>query len=133
MSVVLETQKSLYAKLAGDSVLMALIKGVYEYVPQNAAYPYVTIGDVTANDDSAKGLKRYDLDVNLEIYSKAQGRKEVLDIIERLKLLLDNQVLSITGFTNIFTKAVGISTKRSSDNLITSGLLTLKIFVRENG
>jgi len=132
MSVVLEVQKSLYAKLTGDSALMVLVTGVYDYVPEGAELPYVTIGDIGAADDSAKGRKGYELDVNLEVYSQGQGRKECLDIIGRLKVLLDNQALTITGFVHIFSKVVRIETRRSADNLLANGLMAMKIFVKDN-
>ena len=43
-----ELQKAIYGALTGDSALMAMITGVHDHVPQDTAYPYVTIGEGAA-------------------------------------------------------------------------------------
>ncbi len=38
-----ELQKAIYGALTGDSTLMAMITGVHDHVPQETAFPYVTV------------------------------------------------------------------------------------------
>jgi len=129
MSVVLETQKAVYALLSGDTTLAGLVSGVFDYVAADVAYPYVTVGDITAEDNSVQGLKRWLLNMNVNVYGRALGRSEALGIIERLRVLLDDQPLSITGFTHVFTKVVSFDTKQDSDGSAVNGRLVLKIYV----
>lgn len=131
MSVVFETQKSLYAKLTADSTLMGLVSGIFDYVQEGTEFPYVAIGDISGRDESALGQKRYELDVNIEVYTQGLGNKQGLEIVSRLQTLLDNQALTITGFTHVSTRLIAISSNRNSDNSVSASTLALKISVKQ--
>ena len=130
MSVIFEVQKAVYAKLTGDAPLMAMINGVFDFVPEGTDYPYVTIGDIAAEDNSAVGVKGYELDLRVNVYSKSQGKSQCLDIVERLKIVLDGQALMVAGFSHVYSKMKAVETSRGQDNVILSANVSFEILVR---
>ena len=51
-SAGMEVQKSIYTALTGDTSLVSLLGGahVFDDVPQDAVYPYLTFGRSTVRD-----------------------------------------------------------------------------------
>lgn len=90
-------QKAVYNALVADSALMALVSGVYDRVPEGAALPYVVFADVASRDASnaSDAAERIELEIN--VYSRGGGRKETLDILERLHAALHRQAPVLTG------------------------------------
>ncbi len=93
-----EVQRALYSKLSGDAVLMGMITGLYDAVPQGAALPYLRIGDAQARELAADGVALTELVLELEVWTEAQGRKSALLIMNRLFALLHLGTLTLTGF-----------------------------------
>lgn len=93
-----EVQRALYSKLSGDAVLMGLVTGVYDAVPQAAALPYIRIGEGETRTLPADGITLTELVLDLEIWSEAAGRKTTLLIMNRLFALLHLGTLTLTGF-----------------------------------
>jgi hypothetical protein len=91
-----ELQKSIYQTLSGDAALSAMITGVYDRVPQNTAFPYITIGETTGRDWSSRTTTGMNLVVTLHVFSRAGGRQEALQIMERIHALLHEGDLEMT-------------------------------------
>lgn len=94
-------QQAVYAKLTGHAPLMALISGVYDEVPEDAAHPYVSLGSITENVDDAHNQRGLEASVVLHIWSKYRGFKEAAGILTELDASLDRQPLTVTGFTDV--------------------------------
>ena len=131
MDVVLQTQTAVYGVLKGDSTLAGLIMDIYDFVPDGAAYPYVTIGESTVKDSSDLAAKGYEVDLDVNVYSESAGRKEVLAVTERIRELIDGQVLVISGYQFIAANFVAFSTGRLANSDI-SGRISFKILLKDN-
>ena len=73
-------QQAIYTALTGDSTLMAMITGVHDHVPQETAFPYVTIGESTARDWRTVGRKGAEATLILHAWSRSRGRKQAKQI-----------------------------------------------------
>lgn len=90
---------------------------VYDDVPQNAAFPYVELGDDTqALDWSAVAHEGEEISFTIHTWSRYRGKKEALQIMGAVKAALQNAKLSVTGwhlaglrldYSTIFTDADG--------------------------
>lgn len=61
---------------------------VYDFVPEEAAVPYVTIGTMVTNDISSKAETAYKVAIQINIWSEYRGKYEINKIAERIMALL---------------------------------------------
>ena len=96
--VMMAVQKSLHSRLTGDATLMGMVEGMYDFVPQNATFPYITLGDAQVENQSTSANAIYRIRLQLHVYSRAKGRKEIHEIMHRLHALLHDVSPSVTGY-----------------------------------
>ncbi|MDX3405525.1 DUF3168 domain-containing protein [Streptomyces sp. ME02-6977A] len=101
---MLPVQTALYARLKDDATLTGMISGVYDYVPEEAPYPFVVIGEALETPDDRHGGFGRQTVVTLHAWSRYQGYTQVLRIGARVTALLDHQPLTIPGLDHIVTR-----------------------------
>lgn len=98
------SRTALYGALTGNSPLMALIKGVYDHVPQPgdpgeaAEFPYIALGDFTFipwDTDTETGAEAT---ATFHTWSRYKGRAEVAKIHDALYAALHRAELTVAGF-----------------------------------
>jgi len=93
----LQLQKTVFDTLDGDSNLQSKVSDVYNFVPQNTAYPYVQVGDDSMADNSTKDLDGNIHSIMIHTWSRYRGDKEAKEIMARIYELLHNSSLSVSG------------------------------------
>lgn len=63
---------------------------IYDFVPADAKVPFVTIGNMVTSDDDAKKLKRYKVDMQINVWSEYRGKYEVNHIAQQIINVLQN-------------------------------------------
>lgn len=100
-------QAALYARLA-ETIDPSV--GIWDYVPENAPYPFVQIGEDSATDASTKTLHGEEVVETLHIYSQYRGRLEIKRIIDALQYSVSSTKLSFAGwgfsYTGVKRKAI---------------------------
>lgn len=111
-------RNAIYSTLNDDATLSGLISGVYDDVPEGTAYPYVVLGDDTAINFGSKTKDGNEHTLNIDIWSRYRGKKESVQIMERIYTLLHNVDISLSGaslinirqeFNTILVDADGIT------------------------
>lgn len=85
----------------------ALTQDVYDAVPDGTAdddFPYVTVNDIQALDWSTKSFVGQDFAVNLHVWSRYAGNKEIQDIYTALHTALHNAALSVSGASTVICR-----------------------------
>ncbi len=85
----------------------ALSCDVYDAVPDGTAddaFPYVTVNDIQAIDWSTKTFAGQDFAVNLHVWSRYDGNKEIQDIYTALHAALNNAALSVSGAATVICR-----------------------------
>ncbi len=96
-------QQTIYNALVGNSVLMALIKGVYDHVPQPAdagsiaAFPYITIGSDSVRPWDTSTSLGAEARVTINVWSRVRGRKETKAILDQVRTVLHYKNLAVSG------------------------------------
>ncbi|WP_240802402.1 DUF3168 domain-containing protein [Streptomyces sp. A0642] len=103
-SPILPLQGAVLALLQGDSDLSALVSGVYDYVPETAAYPFVVIGEAIETPANAHDRFRRETVMTLHVWSQHRGHSQGLGIAARITALLDHQPLTIPGLAHVVTR-----------------------------
>lgn len=96
-----QLQTAIYQKLTGAPALMALVSGVFDEVPEDAAYPYVSIGSILETPDDAHDGQGLNSFVTLHVWSKALGFAEAYDVFAALDSALDRVPLAVAGFKDV--------------------------------
>lgn len=89
--------RAIYDRLVADSALMAEISGIYDPVPEGIALPYLTMGEGTSRDWSAKDFTGQEQLLDIHIWSGGQGGGEVRRLADMVAQRLTGQDLSLTG------------------------------------
>ncbi|MBN8531724.1 MAG: DUF3168 domain-containing protein [Alphaproteobacteria bacterium] len=125
----LAVQKALVAKLAGDATLMGLITAVYDFVPEDAVFPYLTLGDGVARDYAVKDAKGMEHLLDLHFWSRGRGRKALLDIAERVYALLHEGTMTVTGHALINMRVEAVETELMADGIVWHGRMRVRVVV----
>jgi hypothetical protein len=100
-SAINATLTALYAALNVAGMTALATGGVYNGVPQRAAFPYVWIGSVTENRLDCFQKPGKDLTVQVHVFSTTAGDKEAAGIVSKAIDLLHYQALTVANHTLI--------------------------------
>ena len=125
-------QKAIYETLTADSTLMALVEGIYDRVPQDCAFPYISIGEAKIADWSTKTTTGTEQLISLYVCSREGGRKQAATIMERIHTLLHNASPAVDGQALISLRFVGSSIELESDGWTYRGMVQLRALLETN-
>lgn len=123
-----ELQKAIFAALADDAALVALLGGarIFDRAPSNVAFPYITFGRTSIYDWSTGTETGTEQLFTLHVWSKAKGKKETLDIMELARARLDDASLTLEGH-HLVNLRLEFAEARHDDNLsVHHGLLRFR-------
>ncbi len=107
-----ELQKAVHASLVSDAALSALVGGrVFDRPPQDAAFPFVTLGDADVEPDRAGSDGAAVHRLALSVWSRAWGRRETKEIMSAIDQALQDASLTLTGhvLVNLQLERAGVS------------------------
>ncbi len=91
-------QEAIHDALVGDTTLQTLVgTRVYDAVPDDATYPYVTIGDADATEWDTKNSFGMDQMLHIHTWSRYRGQREAKLIMSAIHGALHNQPLTVDG------------------------------------
>ena len=128
----LELQKSIFNALDGDSTLQNLVTDVYDFVPENTAFPYVKVGEETSIDNGTKTLQGNEHTLVIHTFSRYRGSKEVKEIMSRIYALLHESSLSVTGASLVNLRFEFSDVIKENDGLTSHGLQRFRAVVYDN-
>lgn len=87
MTKLFEVQEAIYARLTAE-----LGNKVFDYVPEDTKFPYVVIGRLQSTPERTKTTVGERVEVELDIWSSAKGKKETISIVNLIKDALDEEL-----------------------------------------
>lgn len=109
-SVALPLQQAVLAALEADSALTALVQGVFDFVEEGEAYPYIVLGETVETPDNSHDSHGSNSVITLHVWSKYRGYAEALRIATRVRALLEHRPLTISGHRHVATYFVSQQT-----------------------
>lgn len=119
-------QAAIYTALNGN-----IAASVYDNVPKNANYPYVTIGDdshLAWDTDTTLGAETT---ITLHVWSRYDGMKEAKDIQASIYSILHRANLSVSGYTLVTIDFVQSDIFIDADGFTRHGAQTFRILLDE--
>ena len=117
-------QAAIYERLAG-----ALSCPVYDDVPEDAALPYVVLGEATSSDQGTKDLRGYEIVEALHVYSGYGGMRETNEIMEAAETALASE-LTLDGW-DVLAYGLELANPVVDEDGTRHGVLRLRIKVLE--
>ncbi|RWK43379.1 DUF3168 domain-containing protein [Mesorhizobium sp.] len=127
-------QKALFQALDADGSLSAALGGakLFDHVPENIPFPYVTFGrtsvydGVTGRDNDAEQL------FTLHFWSKAEARKEMLDVMDMVSARLQDAALALDEHHRVNLRLEFTEVRYDEDLSACHGLLRFRAVMEEN-
>lgn len=123
MTLTSSIQKRVYEILSSG-----MTQPVYDFVPPDAGYPLIEIGDDVATDLSDKTGDQFAVSLTIHCWSVSRGRKEVRDMSFGVRELLHNVDLAIPDVTAI-SRCVQMQTFRDEDGMTHHATVTFRVLV----
>ena len=135
-----EIQKTLYTVLSTDSALQTLLGGgasdkkVYDRVPQEQTFPFVTIGEIMNVDRGSHNTEGYSNTITIHVWDQGlnAGRKQVQTIQKRIDELLHNQEPSISGWDVVCFRRSSSNVLIDPDNITFHGVQIFNLLTGEH-
>lgn len=90
-------QQGIFQVLAANPEVTGLLGGthIFDNAPRNASFPYLTFGQTTERDWSTGSEDGSEHTVTLHVWSRAGGRKETQEIIDKVRSVLNSSPITI--------------------------------------
>ena len=104
---------------------------VYDFVPEDAALPLVTLGNINAEDKSTKSEDIIHMTVQIHIWSTYRGRYEINSLAERIINVLASVQLDLSE-EDFYSNAQGVDFYESypEENSGYNGVITFEMLVQ---
>lgn len=120
-------QAALYARLSDE-----LSVPVYDAVPMDTPYPYVTIdSEQSTNTSVISGRKRANRFVYLSVWSTYRGQAEVKRINAEIEASLDERPLILSDGRAVSVRVERMSTNRDADGVTFQGSVTVRVITQQ--
>lgn len=120
MTAQLPLYAAIYAALAASPPIGA---GIYDAVPQDAAYPHIEIAGGQARDWSAQLLRGEETTIEVHVWSRYRGYAEARDLLGKIKDRLHEVILTLTGATFIDIRFSDMDLFTDADGLTRHGVI----------
>jgi|AntRauTorckE6833_2_1112554.scaffolds.fasta_scaffold02006_9 hypothetical protein len=133
MGMELELQEAIFQNLSGDAPLLALVNGIYDYVPQPndagspANFPYVVVGDDSLNAWDTDTTTGADSSIVIHSWSRYKGKKEIKQIQGAVYAALNRATLSIDGYSFVTCDLLTSDSFIDSDGITQHSTQTFRV------
>ena len=129
MSFEVAVQTAVFGLLSVNSALNALVVGVYDEAPEDAEFPYVTIGESVHNEGDTVNTLGDDASVTVHCWSRYRGKKQIKEIQGAIYDALHRANTTYAGYDII---SINWDTSQSfidQDGLTRHGVQSFTVFV----
>lgn len=132
MGFSVAVQTVIYSALSVDAGLAALVSTrIYDNVPQDTAYPYVTIGDDTHTADNTDDELGSSVVCTIHTWSRERGMRETKLIQDAIYDALNRANLSLAGYVIVNVLSEGSDSFLDVDGLTRHGVSNFRLLIDE--
>lgn len=124
-------QQAVYSALSNASALTSQLAAgddsIFDHVPEDSAFPYITIFETTAQPFDTQVGNGMDMIIGIHSWSRYRGEKEIKNIMAAVYDALHDTALTITGHTHILTRFLNSQAVMDPDGLTRHGVQQFRI------
>lgn len=129
MTLLSALQQAVYTTLSADISLMAAITGIYDHVPEGAAFPYIHIGRMQTADWSTTTTTGYQVGLTLSVFTRERSNKTVLEVMDKVKAALHEAELSVSGASFTHIRFVSAELSQKPDGVTCQGMMQFRAVI----
>lgn len=118
--------QAIYDRLSGDAGLMADISGIYDPAPDEQNLPYITIGEGSLRDWSAKDFTGQEHLLDIHIWSGMTGGGQVRSLSDKVVTLLTAIDMAVSGHQLVAMEFIFFENFFDGDGQIRHGILRFR-------
>lgn len=138
-----ETQKAIYEILSEDDTIIDLLgedsgtddvsSKVFDHVPDNSVYPYITLQVLPWTDRGSHTYEGLETEFQIDVWYRSPGRgtKQVQAIQKRIDELLHKRQICVYGWNTNLMRRTYIDIVTEDDNVTHNGIQRFKLFLGE--
>lgn len=128
----LELQGGTVSRLKADPAVTALVAGrIYDPVPSNAVFPYISLGPTDSISDDAECITGFEIAMQVDAWSRASGFKEVKQIADAVRVSLHDHDFELPVNAAVLFQHRTTRIFRDPDGLTSHAALTFIGFVEK--
>jgi hypothetical protein len=125
-------QTAIYTTTVNAAAIQTLVgTRVYDHVPQETEFDYITIGEITAVDFSTKSFDGQESTVTFHAWSRYAGRKKAKQITGALYTLFHNNPVTVSGHNHFQMQFDFEDTFLDPDGLTYHGVIRFRSLIHE--
>ena len=129
----LELQAAIVTALKANAGVAAIVgTRVYDNVPPSATFPYISLGDSQVLPDKADCIDGTEIFFNLDGWSRDNRFPECKTISKAVVAALDDQPLTVTGYTAVVFELDNINYLRDPDGITRHVALSFRVLVQSS-
>lgn len=131
-------QQAIYGILTGDAQLMSKVVGVFDFVPDNNNFPYISIGEFTTNPFETMDRYGQEVTSTIHVWSQRigpnayQGMMQAENIMEDVQRLLARSYIEIDLWGTVGCWGDYSQTLVESDGITRHGILRYRLLLLQN-
>ena len=127
----LELQTAIVTKLKADAGVVAAVGNrVYDNVPPNASFPYISLGDSQVLPDKADCIDGTEVFFSLDGWSRDLRFPECKSISKAIVAALDDQPLTVAGYDAVVFELDSVNYLRDPDGITRHVALSFRALIQ---
>lgn len=123
----LALQQAVVTALAGSAPLAAIVGSrIYDAPPRNAAFPYVSFGQLSVADWSTGTETGAEHQLILDAWSREAGKKQCYAMLDAIAGALDDAALTLDGNALVNLRFQSADVRRDPDGITFHGVIRFR-------
>lgn len=131
-----ETAKAIHNRLSTHVGVMSVLGDparLYDAAPEDPLFPYLTYGDVKIENQGGDDVDVVLQKLSLHVWSRYQGRSEVLEILATIISALESAPLSLDSGTSLIATLPYTDVLRAPDGRTMHGVVRVHLYAASVG
>jgi hypothetical protein len=128
----LELQVAIVSRLKATHAVTALIGDrVFDNVPDQANFPYVTVGEGDETSDDVDCVEGFEISLDIDVWSRDVGYPEAKNISDAVRRALKSPALTIPTNALVYFQHRQTRFLRDPDGLTSHAVMTFEAFAEQ--
>lgn len=128
----LEIQTAIVNRLKGHAAVLDLVSGrIYDSIPKDSPFPYVSMGPVDELDGEDDCIRSYDISLQIDCWSRKPGFPEVKNLSNAVRDALHDHDFALEANAPVYFVHRQTRIFRDPDGLTSHAVMTFETLIEQ--